>query len=70
MVSRIRFTVSATAFPLHRPSELVYADVRHTAVHVANHVSYATDFWCVCYCPKRYSSPDPPPNASQIRQFF
>jgi hypothetical protein len=36
MVSRFRYTVSATAFPLHRPSELVYADVRRTAVRVRN----------------------------------
>ena len=63
MVSRIRFTVSATAFPLHRPSELVYADVRRTAVRVANHVSYATDFVWDSLLPSAPPIADPPPRA-------
>jgi len=67
MVSRIRFTVSATAFPLHRPSELVYADVRRTAVRVANHVSYATDFVWDSLLPSALPIADPPPEHRSTR---
>ena len=63
MVSRFRYTVSATAFPLHRPSELVYADVRRTAVRVRNCVCYATDFVWDSLLPSAPPIADPPPRA-------
>lgn len=67
MVSWIRFTASAAAFPLHRPSELVYADVRRTAVRVRNCVSYATDFVWDSLLPSALPIADPPPVSTAWR---
>ena len=60
MVEPFRPT-GAPTIPLHRPSELVYADVRRAAVRVGNCVSYATDFVWDSLLPLRHLSPDPPP---------
>jgi hypothetical protein len=63
MFSWYASTASATAFPLHIPSELVYADVRRAAVRVGNYVSYATDFvWDSLLLPAPAIA-DPPPRA-------
>jgi hypothetical protein len=60
MVEPFRPTGTPT-FPLHRPSELVYADIRRTAVHVGNCVSYATDFVWDPLLPSALPIADPPP---------
>jgi hypothetical protein len=63
MVSWFASTASATAFPLHIPSELVYADVRRAAVRARNSVSYATDFVWDSLLPSAPAIADPPPRA-------
>jgi hypothetical protein len=46
--------------PLHIPSELVYADIRRTAVRARNLVSYATDFVWDSLLPSAPVIADPP----------